>query len=179
MNMEITPELRERIIPLRLLILDVDGVLTDGRIVINDHGEESKFFDVKDGHGLKVLMRCGLEVVWITGRKSHVVEYRAKDLGVQEYHQLIWNKVEVYEEILVRKGLAPAEVAYVGDDIVDIPLLKRVGFAVAVNDAVSEAKQAAHYITSQRGGRGAVREVCDLILQGQEKWDRLLARYFS
>ena len=102
MNMEITPELRERIIPLRLLILDVDGVLTDGRIVINDHGEESKFFDVKDGHGLKVLMRCGLEVVWITGRKSQVVEYRAKDLGVQEYHQLIWNKVEVYEEILNR-----------------------------------------------------------------------------
>ncbi|MDI9569757.1 MAG: HAD family hydrolase [Pseudomonadota bacterium] len=177
--MEITTELQERIAPLRLLILDVDGVLTDGRIVMDDRGEESKFFDVKDGHGLKLLMRCGIEVVWITGRKSRVVEHRAKDLGVREYHQLIWNKVEVYEEILGRKGLTPAEVAFVGDDIVDIPLLKRVGFAVAVNDAVEEARQAAHYITSRRGGRGAVREVCDLIIQGQGKWDRLMARYFS
>jgi len=169
--MAIPRELQEKIMPIRLLLLDVDGVLTDGRIVMNDHGE--------DGHGLKILIRYGIEVIWITGRQSRVVEHRAKDLGIKEYHQLIWDKVAVYEEILARRGLLPAEVAYVGDDIVDIPLLKRVGFAVAVNDAVEEAKQAAHYVTSRPGGRGAVREVCDMILKGQGKWERLLEKYFS
>jgi len=179
MNGPIAAELILKIKPLRLLLLDVDGVLTDGRIVMSDAGEELKFFDVKDGHGLKLLMRGGIEVIWITGRESRVVEHRARDLGVQEYHQLIWNKVQVYDEIVARKGLAAAEVAYVGDDIVDVPLMKRVGFAVAVGDAADEAKQAAHYVTRRRGGRGAVREVCDLILHGQGKWSRVMERYFS
>ena len=172
-------EMVSKIMPLRLLVLDVDGVLTDGRIVMSDDGQETKFFDVKDGHGLKLLMRAGIEVIWITGRRSQVVEHRARDLGVQEYHQLIWDKVQVYEEILARKGLAPAEVAYMGDDIVDVPLMKRVGFAVAVADAVEEARRAAHYVTRNRGGRGAVREVCDLIIKGQGKWNRVMERYLS
>ncbi|MBP8981151.1 MAG: HAD-IIIA family hydrolase [Syntrophobacterales bacterium] len=172
-------EMVSKIMPLRLLVLDVDGVLTDGRIVMSDDGQETKFFDVKDGHGLKLLMRAGVEVIWITGRRSRVVEHRARDLGVQEYHQLIWDKVQVYEEILARKGLAPAEVAYMGDDIVDVPLMKRVGFAVAVADAVEEARRAAHYVTRNRGGRGAVREVCDLIIKGQGKWNRVMERYLS
>jgi 3-deoxy-D-manno-octulosonate 8-phosphate phosphatase (KDO 8-P phosphatase) len=118
-------------------------------------------------------------VVWITGRKSTVVEHRARDLGIQEVHQLIWDKVQVYEEVLERRKLTAREVAYVGDDIVDIPLLKRVGFAVSVNDAVDEAKHVADYVTRRDGGRGAVREVCDLLLKGQGKWDRLMERYFS
>lgn len=179
MTNQIPPNLIDKIKPIRLLILDVDGVLTDGRIVMNDLGQESKFFDVKDGHGLKVLMRCGIDVVWITGRKSTVVEHRAKDLGVQEVHQLIWDKVKVYEEVLERRKLTAREAAYMGDDIVDVPLLKRVGFAVTVNDAVDEAKQVADYVTRRDGGRGAVREVCDLILKGQGKWERLMERYFS
>jgi len=172
-------EMVSKIMPLRLLVLDVDGVLTDGRIVMSDDGQETKFFDVKDGHGLKLLMRAGIEVIWITGRRSQVVEHRARDLGVQEYHQLIWDKVQVYEEILARKGLAPAEVAYMGDDIVDVPLMKRVGFAVAVADAVEETRRAAHYVTRHRGGRGAVREVCDLIIKGQGKWNSVMERYLS
>jgi 3-deoxy-D-manno-octulosonate 8-phosphate phosphatase (KDO 8-P phosphatase) len=179
MTEQIPAELIDKIKLVRLLILDVDGVLTDGRIVMNDLGEETKFFDVKDGHGLKVLMRCGIDVVWITGRKSMVVEHRARDLGVKEIHQLIWDKVKVFEEVLERRKLTAQEVAYVGDDIVDVPLLKRVGLAVAVNDAVFEAKQVADYVTDKDGGRGAVREVCDLLLKGQGKWDRLMERYFS
>ncbi len=179
MSGEIAAGLIERIKPVRLLILDVDGVLTDGRIVMNDLGQETKFFDVKDGQGLKMLMRCGIEVIWITGRKSQVVEHRARDLGVREYYQLIWDKVHVLEEILARKGLVAVEVAYVGDDIVDIPVMKRVGFAAAVGDAVAETQQAAHYVTRRRGGRGAVREVCDLILKGQGKWSRIMERYRS
>jgi len=172
-------EMVSKIMPLRLLVLDVDGVLTDGRIVMSDNGQETKFFDVKDGHGLKLLMRAGIEVIWITGRRSQVVEHRARDLGVQEYHQMIWDKVQVYEEILARKGLTAAEVAYMGDDVVDVPLMKRVGFAVAVADAVEEAKRAAHYVTRHQGGRGAVREVCDLIIKGQGKWNRVMERYLS
>ena len=172
-------ELASKIVSLRLLLLDVDGVLTDGRIVMSDDGQETKFFDVKDGHGLKLLIRAGIEVIWITGRRSRVVEHRARDLGVQEYHQLIWDKVQVYEEILARKGLVAAEVAYMGDDVVDVPLMKRVGFAVAVADAVEEARRAAHYVTRNRGGRGAVREVCDLIIKGQGKWNRVMERYLS
>jgi 3-deoxy-D-manno-octulosonate 8-phosphate phosphatase (KDO 8-P phosphatase) len=176
---QIPAVLIEKIQPIRLLVLDVDGVLTDGRIVMNDLGQESKFFDVKDGHGLKVLVRCGIDVVWITGRKSLVVEHRARDLGVQEVHQLIWDKVEVCEGILERRKIMAREVAYMGDDIVDIPLLKRVGLAVTVNDAVDEAKQVADYVTRRNGGRGAVREVCDLLLKGQGKWERMMERYFS
>jgi len=179
MTEQISPQLIDKIRPIRLLIMDVDGVLTDGRIVMNDLGQESKFFDVKDGHGLKIIGRCDIDVVWITGRKSTVVEHRARDLGVLEVHQLVWDKLRVYEEVLERRRLTDRETAYVGDDIVDIPLLKRVGFAVAVSDAVAEAKLAADYVTRRAGGRGAVREVCDLILKGQGKWESLMERYCS
>jgi 3-deoxy-D-manno-octulosonate 8-phosphate phosphatase (KDO 8-P phosphatase) len=161
----------------KLLILDVDGVLTDGRIIIDDAGVESKNFDVKDGHGLKIIMRCGIDVVLLTGRRSQVVERRAADLGIAEVHQGIGNKLEALAEILQRRNLASEETAYAGDDIVDVPLLKRVGFAVAVADAVPEVRQVADYITGCKGGRGAVRELCEVILQAQELWADVAARY--
>jgi len=170
-------ELLKKIRPIRLLILDVDGVLTDGRIIMNDNGQEIKHFDVKDGHGIKIMMRHGIDVVFLTGRRSEVVEHRARDLGVGEVHQGIWNKVEAFEEILRRRNLDRDHVAYVGDDVVDIALLKRVGFSVAVADASEDVKKTADYVTKKSGGRGAVREVCEIILKAQEKWDEVATRY--
>ena len=124
----IDERLLKKIRKVKLLILDVDGVMTDGRIIIDDAGLESKQFDVRDGHGLKMLMRCGIDVALLTGRRSRVVEHRAADLGITEVHQGVWNKAEAFAGILERRKLAPEETAYVGDDVVDIPLLKRVGF---------------------------------------------------
>lgn len=161
----------------RLLMLDVDGVLTDGRIIMNDQGFESKHFDVRDGHGLKVLMRYGIGVALVTGRRSSVVEHRAKDLGIQEVYQGIWNKVEILEEILRKMKLHPEQAAYVGDDIVDIPVMQRVGFAVAVRDAAADTKKIAHYVTKKKGGRGAVREVCEIILKAQDHWQDVARKY--
>lgn len=161
----------------RLLMLDVDGVLTDGRIIMNDQGFESKHFDVRDGHGLKVLMRYGIGVALVTGRRSSVVEHRAKDLGIQEVYQGIWNKVEILEEILRKMNLHPEQAAYVGDDIVDIPVMQRVGFAVAVRDAAADTKKIAHYVTKKKGGRGAVREVCEIILKAQDHWQDVARKY--
>lgn len=169
--------LTEKIMPVRLLILDVDGVLTDGRIIMDDAGREMKNFDVRDGHGIKLLMRYGIDVLFLTGRNSPVVDHRARDLGITEVHQGIWNKADILEEILKKRGLSPAQVGAIGDDVVDVPLLRRVGFAVAVADAPEYVKLAAHYITKRKGGRGAVREICDLILQAQGKWSDVAGTY--
>ncbi len=170
-------KLLERIRRVKLLILDVDGVLTDGRIIVDDAGLESKEFYARDGHGLKMLMRTGIDVVLLTGRRSRVVEHRAADLGIGEVHQGILNKAEVFPGILQRRNLAPEEVAFVGDDVVDIPVLRRVGFPVAVADAVPEARRIADYVTVREGGRGAVREVCEVILRAQGRWAEVAARY--
>ena len=169
--------LLSRIKAVRLLMLDVDGVLTDGKIIINDQGIESKHFDVRDGHGIKLLHPCGIGVALITGRRSSVVEHRANDLGIEEVYQGVWNKVEVFEKILLKMNLRPEQTAFVGDDIVDIPVMRRVGLAVAVCDADEETKKIAHYVTSRRGGRGAVREVCELILKVQDHWKDVATKY--
>ena len=143
---------QERLKLIKLLILDVDGVLTDGKIIYNDSGEEIKAFDVKDGHGIKLLMRSGIEIALITGRESEVVLHRARDLGIEQVYQKVTNKMEVYEKILNDKKLEDENVGFVGDDLVDIPVLKRVGFSAAVLDAVSEVKEIADYIASKKGG---------------------------
>ena len=169
--------MHKKIEAVRLFILDVDGVLTDGRIITDDNGREIKQFDVRDGHGLKLLMRYGIGVVLLTGRKSAVVEHRARDLGIEEVHQGIWNKVEVSESILQNRDLRYDQVAFVGDDIVDIPLLRRVGFSVAVADAAEEVKRIVDFVTQKKGGRGAVREICEIILLAQDKWADVAARY--
>lgn len=175
---EMTDErLLEKIRRVRLLMLDVDGVLTDGRIIVDDAGLESKQFDVRDGHGLKLLMRYDIGVAIVTGRRSRVVDHRAADLEIAEVHQGIWNKGEVLAGILERQKLAAEESAYIGDDIVDIPLLRKVGFAVAVADAVPEVQGAADYVTRCAGGRGAVREVCEMILKAKGLWHEVSTRY--
>lgn len=167
-----------RIAPIRLLLLDVDGVLSDGRIVYDAHGTEIKTFDVKDGHGIKMLQKAGIEIGIISGRSSRVVDVRAKELGIEILYQGISDKSIPYAEIITGLGLRDEEVAYIGDDIVDLPILQRVGFSVATADAVDEIRPYVHYVTNRCGGRGAVREVCDLILKARGDWQRVMGRYF-
>jgi len=177
MEKEMSDALAEKMRRVRLLILDVDGVLTDGRIVVDDRGAETKVFHVRDGHGLVMLMRFGIDVVLLSGRRSAAVEHRAKDLGIAEIHQGIHRKVEILESILSDRGLEPLSAAYMGDDVVDIPVLRRVGLAIGVADAVDEVRAVADYVTASPGGRGAVREVCERILKVQGKWAEVAKRY--
>ena len=164
---------------IKLLILDVDGVLTDGKGIYTDSGEDIKRFDAQDGHGLKLLMRSVIEVALLTGRESKAVLHRARDLGIADVYQKALNKIEVYESILAKKGLTDKEVGFVGDDLVDIPVLRKVGFAAAVPDAVPEVKEIVDYITTHKGGEGAVREICELLLKAQNKWEAVTEKYHT
>jgi 3-deoxy-D-manno-octulosonate 8-phosphate phosphatase (KDO 8-P phosphatase) len=161
----------------KALVLDVDGVLTDGRIIFDDDGRELKFFHVRDGHGMKLLMRAGIEVIFLTGRTSRVVEHRAKDLGVGAVYQGARDKIAVLGKVLADRGLKPEQTACMGDDITDIPLFRVAGFSAAVADACEEARKAADFVTRSGGGRGAVREVCELILKAQDKWREVTGKY--
>lgn len=171
--------MRERLKKIRLLLLDVDGVMTDGRIIYNNQGVEIKAFDVKDGHGLKMLQRAGIPIGIITGRSSEVVAFRAAELGIDILYQGAKDKLIPYQEILLQHGLTDEQVAYVGDDVIDLPILRRVGFAATVADAVDDVKPYVHYTTRRCGGRGAVREVCDLLLKESGLWETTAARYFA
>jgi len=159
---------------IRLLILDVDGVLTDGRLYFDAKGETLKVFHVRDGHGLKMAQRAGIEVAFVSGRRSDAAYHRAKELGISRFHEGVRDKVAVMEEIMAAMQIQAAEVAAVGDDVVDLPHMSRAGLAVAVADAVPEVVAAAHWVTSLPGGRGAVREVCDLLLKAQGKWEEIV-----
>ena len=170
-------EVIDRARRIKLLILDCDGVLTDGRIIMLPDGDETKTFDVKDGHAMVMAPRAGLRIAIISGRISSAVRARAKELNVAHLHERAWVKLEPYEKILAEEGLTDEEVCFVGDDVVDIPLLRRAGLAVAVADAVEETKQFSHLVTKREGGRGAVREVIEFILKAQGKWADVLSRY--
>jgi 3-deoxy-D-manno-octulosonate 8-phosphate phosphatase (KDO 8-P phosphatase) len=172
-------EIIERARKIKLVMLDCDGVLTDGRIIMLPDGDETKAFDVKDGHAIVMGKRAGLRMAIISGRKSSVVRARAKELGVAQLYEMAWVKKEPYEKILAEEELTDEEVCYVGDDVVDIPLIRRAGLGVAVADAVEEVKQNSHIVTTRRGGRGAVREVIEFILKAQDKWDEAMARYLD
>jgi len=164
---------------IKILILDVDGVLTDGRVIYTDSGEEIKRFDVRDGHGLKLLMRSGIEVILLTGRESKVVLHRARDLGIEHVYQKALNKIEVYKEILAKWNLEDKEVGFVGDDLIDLPVLRKVGFSASVPDAVPEVKEIVDHITTKKGGEGAVREICELLLKAQNKWEAVTEKYYT
>ena len=164
---------------IKLLLLDVDGVMTDGRIIFDSDGGETKAFDVKDGHGLKLVQRAGIQVGIITGRQSNIVVRRAAELGIELVFQGAKDKCLPFMEILQKLALTPEEVAYVGDDIVDIPVMRQVGFAATVADAIDEVKPYAHMVTRRRGGRGAVREICDFILKESGRWSDVTRRYFA
>jgi 3-deoxy-D-manno-octulosonate 8-phosphate phosphatase (KDO 8-P phosphatase) len=167
----------QRAARVKLLLLDCDGVLTDGRITLLENGDEEKSFHTRDGHGLVLLHRAGLRSAIISGRTSSAVERRARDLGIAFVRQGTWDKIKDFAEVLAAAEVDPADVACVGDDVTDIPLMRRSGFAVAVADATADTRAAAHYITSLPGGFGAVREVCELILKAQGRWPELMQRY--
>lgn len=164
---------------IKLLLLDVDGVMTDGRIIYGNDGEEVKAFDVKDGHGLKLIQRAGIKVGIITGRQSRIVEKRAAELGIDIVYQGAKVKLEPFQEILEKLSLSPEEIAYVGDDVVDLPVMRKVGFAATVADAVEDVKPYADMVTTRCGGRGAVREICDFILKESGRWAEVAQRYFE
>lgn len=177
MKRTIGKDLRQRIEAVSVLIMDVDGVMTDGKIIIDDLGNETKHFNARDGHGIKLLMRAGIEVFFLTGRKSKVVEHRAHELGVRDVYQGSKNKGESLDRIFNEKGLSSGSVAYMGDDIVDIPVFRKVGVSVAVADASEEVIKLADYVTEKKGGDGAVREVCEMILKVQGRWESVVSRY--
>ena len=162
---------------LQLLILDVDGVLTDGKLFFDDQGHEYKCFHARDGHGIKLLRQSGVEVAVISGRKSNSVALRMQSLGVDLVYQGHENKVAAYQEILHKVGCLPEEVGHVGDDLLDLPIMLRVGLSIAVNDAVDAVKSYADWCTELKGGEGAVREVCDLIMQAQGNFAALVDSY--
>ena len=164
---------------IKLLLLDVDGVMTDGRIIYLNDGGEAKAFDVKDGHGLKLVQRAGIQVGIITGRQSDIVARRAAELGIELVYQGVKDKMQPFQEILGNLGLEASEVAYVGDDLVDLPVMQQVGFSATVADAVDDIKQYADLVTSRPGGRGAVREVCDYLLKESGRWTSVTSRYFE
>lgn len=175
----IRPGAREKAARVTLLLLDVDGVLTDGRLVYDADGKEVKAFYVRDGHGIRLLQRAGVAVGIVTARRSAVVEIRARELGIDLVCQGASDKVAVWRAICDERRLTPEETAYVGDDIQDVPLLRRVGFAAAVADAEPCVLEAAHYIAGRSGGRGAVRDIADFILRARGAWETATAEYLA
>jgi len=162
---------------IKMLITDVDGVLTDGTIIINPDGSESKKFNLLDGHGIKLWHRVGLTTAIISGRASQATTVRAKQLNIGHVLQGCKKKLPAFETLLSQTGLDASNVVYVGDDLLDLPLVKRAGFGVAVSNAVDELKEAADYVTTAGGGCGALREVIEYILKSTGKWDQLMQRY--
>jgi len=164
---------------IRILLLDVDGVLTDGSLIYSHEGQESKVFNTQDGFGLRLLGEAGLELGVITARSSEAVARRCANLKMRYVYQGVESKLSAFQEILKQSGCKPFEVAYMGDDWLDLVLLTRVGFSVAPANAVVEVRQAAHYTTEHSGGKGAVRELCNLILEAKGCHQELLQRYMN
>ena len=162
---------------IRLLILDVDGVLTDGSLFVGDDGQEYKAFNSRDGHGIKMLKKYDIEVAIITGRTSQVVEHRMANLGVEHVYQGKLEKLPAYEELAAKLGIPASETAYVGDDVVDLPVMRRVGLAIAVQDAHPLVRAHSHWQTPSPGGRGAARDVCEMLMEAKGVLQDELNRY--
>lgn len=163
-------EIQERAKKVRMVILDVDGVMTDGSIILDNEGNELKMFHVRDGHGIKLLSKAGIRVAIITGRTSRVVNKRAEELGITDLYQGVLKKSSVYESLIKKYNLRDEEVAYMGDDIVDIELLKRVGLPAVPSDPDEGIKRYAVFVSTKKGGRGAVRELAEIILKSADLW---------
>ncbi|HEX8649421.1 MAG TPA: HAD hydrolase family protein [Pyrinomonadaceae bacterium] len=172
-------EIERRAARVQLLLLDCDGVLTDGRLILLDNGDEQKTFHTRDGHGLVLFHRAGLRSGIISGRTSRALERRAKELGIAYLRQGSCDKLKDYEQLLAEACVKETETAFVGDDVTDIPLMQRAGLAFAVSDATEETRAAAHYVTKLPGGYGAVREVTEIILKAQGRWTELMRRYIQ
>lgn len=177
MDLTYPPEILERAARIRLAIFDVDGVLTDGRLWFTPQGDEFKAFHARDGHGIKLIQRAGIETAIISGRRSPAVALRMESLGVRHVYQGCENKTEAFNDLLAQLKLKTSEVCFLGDDILDLPLLRRVGLAVAVADAHFSILHDVHFKTSLPGGMGAARELCDLLLYAQNRLDTVIQSY--
>jgi 3-deoxy-D-manno-octulosonate 8-phosphate phosphatase (KDO 8-P phosphatase) len=175
MNPKVKPDLKA----IELLVLDVDGVLTDGRVFIHSDGGESKGFNILDGHGIRMWQRAGLKVALLSGRASAATTRRAQELEIPHVLQDCKAKLPALQQLLAELGLSPEQAAYVGDDLMDLPIVRRVGLGVAVANAVDELKEQADYVTVRRGGEGAVREVIEYLLKGSGRWASLMERYLT
>jgi 3-deoxy-D-manno-octulosonate 8-phosphate phosphatase (KDO 8-P phosphatase) len=174
----ISPKLQHKAKKIKLLLLDVDGVLTDGSIFIDDRGYEIKRFDVRDGQGIALLQRAGIHVGFITGRSSNVLRHRARELAVKIVYQGVHDKAATYHRLKQKIRLADDQIAYVGDDIADLPILRKAGLSIAVQDAWRGIKSAVDYVTQARGGHGAIREVSELLLRAQNVWKELEKKHY-
>lgn len=162
---------------IKLLLLDVDGVLTDGRIIYDSKARDFKLFDVHDGFGVYLLKQAGIPTVLVTARASKAIRPRARDMGVAAVFANVSPKTKIIDRLLKRFKLTLQEICFVGDDLVDLGLMKKVGFAIAVFNACPEVKNQADYITFNRGGRGAIREVAEIILKSQDRWTKIISSY--
>jgi 3-deoxy-D-manno-octulosonate 8-phosphate phosphatase (KDO 8-P phosphatase) len=171
-------QLRERALKVTTVIFDVDGVLTDGGIILDSSGAETKRFNVQDGSGLKYLRRSGYELAIISGRESSAVAARAANLGIEHVYQGAKRKIKAYEDLKRKLGVSDEQVAYVGDDLPDVPVMRQCALAVAVANARPEVRAVAHYVTSVGGGGGAAREAAEWLLKLSGKWPSILERYF-
>ncbi|MFH2219383.1 MAG: HAD-IIIA family hydrolase [Pseudomonadota bacterium] len=174
---DVNSNLQQKLQNIRVLVLDVDGVLTDGRIIYNDDGVESKAFNVKDGLGIRLLMNAGIKVVVVTGRHSRALHHRCGNLGIDHIFEGITDKKRVIGSILELAGVTREEIAFVGDDLIDLSLMRIVGVPIAVADAHEAVRERAEMVTSAKGGEGAVREVCEAILKARGLWETILERY--
>ncbi|MBA3695867.1 MAG: HAD family hydrolase [Methylotenera sp.] len=177
--MDISKELQQRLVKIKLLILDVDGVMTDGGLTIGDDGQEYKTFHSHDGLGMKLLKATGVNVAIITGRTSNVVKQRAESTGVAHFYQGADDKLAAFDDLLEKSGLLAEQCGFMGDDVVDLPPMLKSGLAVAVPDSAALLLQHAHYVTKKSGGRGAVREVCEMIMRAQGTFDGQMAQFLT
>ncbi|WP_192483885.1 MULTISPECIES: KdsC family phosphatase [Cysteiniphilum] len=175
----IDTSLKEKIANIQLLVLDVDGVLSDGKIILGNDGNETKHFDVKDGLGMLLLQKFGVKVAVITGKSSQIVHNRLTALGVNDIYQGQKNKIKAYEELLTKHQISKENVAYMGDDLPDLTLMIKSAVSFAPADALSAVKTRVDYVTAQKGGYGAVREVCDLILEIKGFLDKVIDDYIT
>ena len=172
-------DILEKASRIKLVIFDVDGVLTDGSLFLSDDGQEYKAFNSKDGFGMRLLQDAGIDIAIITGRESTLVKLRMKELGITQVMQGRREKGPALDEMMEKTGLTIEQIAYVGDDVVDLPIMSRVGLSIAVQDARPIVKKHAHWITESVGGRGAGRDVCELILEAHGKWDDIINKYLG
>ncbi|MDH3980451.1 MAG: 3-deoxy-manno-octulosonate-8-phosphatase KdsC [Gammaproteobacteria bacterium] len=170
-------DILERASRIRLLIFDVDGVLTDGSLFLGDDGQEYKAFNSRDGHGIKMLLKHGVTVAIITGRTSKVVEHRMANLGITHIYQGKLEKLPAFEELITELGVSAEQTAYVGDDVVDLPVMRKVGLAIAVQDAHPMVVRHSHWQTPAAGGRGAARDVCEMLMEAHGVLEQELDRY--
>jgi 3-deoxy-D-manno-octulosonate 8-phosphate phosphatase (KDO 8-P phosphatase) len=169
--------LSEKLKCIQLLLLDVDGVLTDGAIVYSHDGRETKIFNVKDGLGLRLAMEAGIKVGIVTGRKSPALDHRCRDLGIRYSFEGIQDKAKILDKIAEQTGVAPEQTAFIGDDLPDLSLMRRVGLSIAVADADKTVRKYADWTTSAAGGCGAVREVCEALLKARGEWEKLIDQF--